>query len=193
MIKFIKGVFQDRYPDIPDWDKPVDRMFNGKQIKGRPTKAYGSSDFKYAGRIYKPEPWSACMEEFKLKAEGLVLKKLGRTIDFNFCLCGYYGKDGMGIPHHSDTVPTLNDLVVSISFGSPRIFQWQEYQKEIKKETASSEINTKYIAKKLLVNYLMEDGDVFIFDGYSQMNSTHSVLDVKGGQERINLTFRTGI
>ena len=56
-------------------------------------------------------------------------------VDFKFCLCGYYGTDGKGIPHHSDTVPTYNDLVVSLSFGAPRIFQWHEYGYHIKKET----------------------------------------------------------
>ena len=54
-------------------------------------------------------------------------------------------------------------------------------------------INTHYIAKKKLTNYLIEDGDTFIFDGHSQMNATHSVLDVVGGGQRVNLTFRTGI
>jgi len=39
----------------------------------------------------------------------------------------------------------------------------------------------------------MEDGDLFIFDGHSQMFATHSVPDVEGGGERVNLTFRTGI
>ena len=49
--------------------------------------------------------------------------------------------------------------------------------------------NIKYLIEK----YLMEDGDVFIFDGKSQMRSTHAVLDMKGCGERINLTFRSGV
>ena len=76
-----------------------------------------------------------------------------------FCLCGYYGVDGKGIPRHADAVPTLDDLVVSISFGSPRMFQWQEYKRNIKEHTATSKVNTNYIAKKRLTNYLMENGD----------------------------------
>ena len=39
----------------------------------------------------------------------------------------------------------------------------------------------------------MEDGDVFIFDGLSQMSSTHAVLSMEGCGERTNLTFRSGI
>jgi len=39
----------------------------------------------------------------------------------------------------------------------------------------------------------MRDGDVFIFDGASQMTATHSVPQIRGVGERINLTFRTGL
>ena len=42
--------------------------------------------------------------------------------------------------------------------------------------------------------YILEDGDVLIFDGKSQMTSTHAILDtVPPIGDRINLTFRTGI
>ena len=193
MIKFFKGAFGGDCRLIVEWEVPVNRIYDGKKIKGRYTQAYGDSDFNYAGRLYKPKPWNEHIKTFKIKAEKLVLKELGRHVEFNFLLCGYYAEDGVGIPHHSDTVPTLDDLVVSISFWSPRIFQWQEYRRHIKKETSTSMINTHYIAKKELTNYLMEDGDAFIFDGHSQMKATHSVLDVVGGGQRVNLTFRTGI
>ena len=66
-------------------------------------------------------------------------------------------------------------------------------EKDIKEKVDTSEIDTKYIPKKSLTHYLMEDGDVFIFDGKSQMRSTHAVLDMKGCGERINLTFRSGV
>ena len=193
MIKFIKGAFAKEYPYIPQWEEPVNRIYAGKKIKGRYTQAYGDSDFEYAGRLYKPIPWNDHIRKFKTKAEDLVLKELGRHVQFSFLLCGFYGEDGVGIPHHSDTVPTLDDLVVSISFFSPRIFQWQEYKRNIKEHTATSKINTHYIPKKRLTNYLMENGDTFVFDGHSQMKATHAVPDVIGGGQRINLTFRTGI
>ena len=41
--------------------------------------------------------------------------------------------------------------------------------------------------------YILEHGDVLIFDGHSQMKSTHAVPDMIGAGERINLTFRTGV
>ena len=62
----------------------------------------------------------------------------------------------------------------------------------IKKETNTSKTNI-YTTDTKETNYLMEDGDLFIFDGHSQMFATHSVPDVEGGGERVNLTFRTGI
>ena len=193
MIKFYKSQFKGFNPLITEWDEPVNRRFNGKEIQGRKTKAFGTANFEYAGRLYKPAPWTKPMNYIKWNLETFIKQEFDKTVDFNFCLCGYYGVDGKGIPHHSDTVPTLDDLVVSMSFGSPRIFQWQDYKRNIKEHTATSKINTNYIAKKRLTNYLMEDGDTFVFDGHSQMKATHAVPDVIGGGERVNLTFRTGI
>ena len=193
MKKFIKGALHDYFPDIPQWDAPVDREFNGQKISGRPTKAYGSSDFEYAGKVYKPEPWSYSIEPIKWEVESLVFEELGRAIDFNFCLCGMYKNGRIAIPHHSDTVPRQKDLVVSISFGAPRVFEWNQYGYNIKKESKTSKIDIYGTQTKTTTQYLMEQGDVFIFDGASQMTATHAVPPLKGTGERINLTFRTGI
>jgi|TARA_R110000824_G_scaffold354404_1_gene541525 alkylated DNA repair dioxygenase AlkB len=194
MKKFIKGAFHQHYPDIPHWDAPVDREFNGQKISGRPTKAYGYDNFEYAGKVYKPEPWSYSIEPIKWAVETLVFEELGRAIDFNFCLCGMYKNGRIAIPHHSDTVPRQKDLVVSISFGSPRVFEWREYSNRIKAASNTSKIDRTLIPKlKETTQYLMENGDVFIFDGASQMTATHAVPPLKGTGERINLTFRTGI
>ena len=193
MKKFIKGALHDYFPDIPQWDAPVDREFNGQKISGRPTKAYGSSDFEYAGKVYKPEPWSYSIEPIKWEVESLVFEELGRAIDFNFCLCGMYKNGRIAIPHHSDTVPRQKDLVVSISFGAPRVFEWNQYGYNIKKESKTSKIDIYGTQTKTTTQYLMEQGDVFIFDGKSQMTAPHAVPPLKGTGERINLTFRTGI
>jgi len=193
MKKFIKGALHAYSPDIPHWDAPVDREFNGQKISGRPTKAYGSADFEYAGKVYKPEPWSYSIEPIKWEVETLVFEELGRAIDFNFCLCGMYKNGRIAIPHHSDTVPRQKDLVVSISFGAPRVFEWNQYGYTIKKESKTSKIDIYGTQTKTTTQYLMEQGDVFIFDGKSQMTATHAVPPLKGTGERINLTFRTGI
>ena len=69
----------------------------------------------------------------------------------------------MGIPHHSDTVPTLDDLVVGVSFGAPRILEWIDYGYDIKKETNTSETNISGTANAITRRYLLKDGDVYIF------------------------------
>ena len=195
MMKFIKGGLTGHDPNIKMWDSPTIRYFNGEKIEGRPTKGNGSAPFEYAGKRYEPTPWTNAMSVIKTATELLIYKQLDRVVQFNFCLCGLYKNGKVSIPHHSDTVPTTEDLVVSVSFGAPRIFQWHEYPYRIKKETNTSTLfdtGIKY-PKPRVKNYIMEEGDVFIFDGHSQMNSTHSVPSVENEDERINLSFRTGI
>ena len=191
-MKIIKQALTEYDPRIDEWDEPAVRNFNGKKIIGRPTKAYGTKPFEYAGRLYEPEPWSLSMQVIKVAAEYVVFKNLNKIVRFNFCLCGLY-KDGSGsIPHHSDTVPTEEDLVVGVSFGASRFMEWNQYDTPIKEHTNTSEIDTK-LNWSLQKTYLLNHGDVYVFDGKSQMNSTHAILPAKEAKERINLTFRTGI
>ena len=194
MILYIKKYFKDADPSIIEWDEPREREFNGSMVKGRPTKGFGSSSFNYAGKLYKPTPWTNIMYHLKQEAERLVWEELGIDKQFTFCLCGYYGVDGKGIPHHSDTVPTLDDIVVSISLGAPRVFVQRTYQNNVKTRTDTSEIETKI--ENFMIDekhYILEDGDVLIFDGHNQMKSTHAVPDLETAGERINLTFRSGL
>ena len=125
----------------------------------------------------------------------LIWEEFGIHKEFTFCLCGYYARDGKGIPHHSDTVPTLDDLVVSISFGAPRVFIQRTYQNPIKDHTNTSEI--KDLSKENFIVderfFVLEHGDVLMFDGHNQMKSTHAVPDLQNTEKRINLTFRTGL
>tara|TARA_R110001583_G_scaffold13262_7_gene57373 strand:+ start:1989 stop:2576 length:588 start_codon:yes stop_codon:yes gene_type:complete len=195
MIHYIKHYFKDDEPRITEWDEPRERQFEGKTVKGRPTKGYGSSSFDYAGKLYKPDPWTYPMTIIKEKAEKLIWEEFGIHKEFTFCLCGYYARDGKGIPHHSDTVPTLDDLVVSISFGAPRVFIQRTYQNPIKDHTNTSEI--KDLSKENFIVderfFVLEHGDVLMFDGHNQMKSTHAVPDLQNTEKRINLTFRTGL
>jgi|TARA_R110000751_G_scaffold698_1_gene2401 alkylated DNA repair dioxygenase AlkB len=195
MILYIKKHFKNINPCIDEWDEPREREFNGSIVKGRPTKGFGSSSFDYAGKLYKPIPWTPPMYKIKQMAEQLVWEELGIDKQFTFCLCGYYGVEGKGIPHHSDTVPTLDDIVVSISLGEPRVFVQRTYQNPIKKHTNTSELNDVN-KENFLINeqfFVLEHGDVLIFDGHNQMNSTHCVPDLQAAKERINLTFRSGL
>jgi len=193
MIEVIEGVLKGYEPDIKKWDKPTTREYNGKKVEGRPTKGYGTSSFEYAGKLYKPEPWTISMNIVKMATELLIYKKLNRVVKFSFCLCGLYETGKMGIPHHSDTVPTLDDLVVGVSFGAPRILEWIDYGYDIKKETNTSKTNISGTANAVTRKYLLKDGDVYIFDGHSQMTSTHSIPTIENVGKRVNLTFRTGL
>jgi len=192
MMRVIKKALVDYKPVITEWDKPVIREFDGKKVVGRPTKVYGTKSFEYAGKLYKPEPWSESMSILKMATQLLVYKKLNKIVKFNFCLCGLYKTGKIGIPHHSDTVPTEEDLVVGVSFGAPRSMEWNQYDTYIKDHTNTSEIN-KDMDWALQKTYLLSDGDVYIFDGESQMNSTHAIPPMDNVGERINLTFRTGL
>jgi len=194
MMMYAKGVFKGEDPKIETWDRPSIREFNGKMVEGRPTKGYGTAEFNYAGKLYKPEPWTKDMESIKEKAEAWAAKIIGRKIKFTFCLCGLYETGDVTIPHHSDTVPKLREHVLGISFGAPRILEWTNYNEVIKKKTNTSKIHLDgYFLKSETRRILLEDGDVFMFDGHSQMKSTHSIPALEGTRKRISLTFRSGL
>ena len=194
MMKFLKDVMGEYSPEIKEWDKPTTRVFNGTEVEGRPTKGFGTSSFRYAGKLYEPEPWTDDILIIKWAAEDLLLTAFDKKVDFTFCLCGLYKTGEVAIPHHSDTVPTQKDLVFSVSYGDPRVFEWNEYAYYIKKRTNTSKINILHGEKYLkTTRYIVERGDAFIFDGKSQMSSTHAVPPVFGVGERINLTFRSGL
>lgn len=192
MIKHIKHIFAEFEHGIDKWDDPRERMFEGTMVKGRPTRGFGDSTFNYAGKLYEPEPWTHKMQLIKVAAEAVASRVFNKEIKFTFCLCGFY-PDDKGIPHHSDTVPTLDDVVVSLSFGAPRVFAWRTYQNNIKRHTNTSDVDFKENFIKDEKLYLLEHGDVIMFDGYSQMKSTHAVPDLVGAEERVNLTFRSGL
>jgi len=195
MMMYAKGVFKGEDPKIETWDRPSIREFNGKMVEGRPTKGYGTAEFDYAGKLYKPEPWTKDMESIKEKAEAWAAEIVDHKIKFTFCLCGLYETGDVTIPHHSDTVPKLRDYVLGISFGAPRILEWTDYTGGlIKKKTNTSKVHLDgYFLKSKTRNFLLEDGDVYLFDGHSQMKSTHSIPALEGTGRRINLTFRSGL
>ena len=192
MIKHIKHIFAEFEHGIDKWDDPRERMFEGTMVKGRPTRGFGDSTFNYAGKLYEPEPWTHKMELIKVAAEDVASRVFDKEIKFTFCLCGFY-PDDKGIPHHSDTVPTLDDVVVSLSFGAPRVFAWRTYQNNIKRHTNTSDVDFKENFIKDEKLYLLDHGDVIMFDGHSQMKATHAVPDLVGAEERVNLTFRSGL
>ena len=193
MKVFAKGVFKGENPNIKQWDEPTIRQFNGKEVYGRRTKGYGTSEFNYAGKLYKPEPWTEGMELIKSKAEKWASEIMNRPIEFTFCLCGLYETVDDSIPHHSDTIPTLDDVVLGVSFGGTRVLEWSNYANPIKAHTNTSQVDLNNKGEPETTQFLVEDGDVYMFDGHSQMKTTHSIPPLIGCQRRISLTFRSGL
>ena len=74
MIKYIPKYFEHCKSNIQKWDKPSERVFNGKVVKGRPTRGFGSTSFNYAGKLYEPSPWTDTMFIIKQDVEKLVRK-----------------------------------------------------------------------------------------------------------------------
>lgn len=184
-------------PAFDYWDKPQTRIYNGVEVKGRETRGYGDHSFRYAGKNMDPSPWESNEDVawFKKVAEHHASEELGRNVEFTFCLCGLYKTGEDSIPHHSDTVPTRDDVVFSISLGAARVFEWNQYQYFIKKKTNTSKINIIWPSGSYLTKerYIMGHGQAILFDGHSQMTSTHAVPPVLNSGERINLTFRSGL
>ena len=195
MNRFLKGVMKNCNHGIDRWDEPSVRTRpDGTKVVGRPTRGFGSGGaFTYAGKEYKPEPWTGFMFLVKCEAEDIVEDAIGYRPDFTFCLAGLYPSGNDGIPHHSDTVPTEDDLVFSLSVGAPRTFEWSRYKYYLKGHTNTSDITMHADNSCYTTTYLMEDGDAFLFDGRSLYTSTHAVPELMGVGERINLTFRTGL
>ena len=197
MADYFPGALNGFVHGIDSWDKPAVRMkVDGTAVIGRPTRGFGDGGtFSYAGKDYSPEPWSSRVLAIKTFSERFVSKAVGRDIKFTFCLAGLYPEGDDGIPHHSDTVPTESDLVFSISFGAPRIFVWRKYPIVIKDNVDTSDLNNEEVKKSSYEDtfYVTQNGDALLFDGYSQMRSTHAVLPVEGAGPRVNLTFRTGL
>tara|TARA_R110002020_G_scaffold176531_2_gene368815 strand:+ start:888 stop:1484 length:597 start_codon:yes stop_codon:yes gene_type:complete len=198
MHKYIKDTVT-LTPEFEYWDEPKIREYGGVQVIGRPTRGFGDNPFEYAGKHMNPEPWDTDnMEFYKEIAEELASHVVGRKIKFTFCLCGLYKTGMVSVPHHSDTVPNLGDIVLSLSFGAARVFEWNQYSYEIKKKTNSSQILEHRLKiwedkPKQTERYILSHGDAILFDGESQMTSTHAVPEVLNVGERINLTFRSGL
>ena len=193
----IKGLLSKFNLIMDDWDEPQERIDeNGRTIKGRPSIGFGDkNEFTYAGKTLKARPWTDAMKGIRNECQRALKEYADTEKKITFLLAGYYPEE-KGIPMHSDAVPTLDDWVVSCSFGGSRVFGWEEYNKDIKTESYTS--HTPFILRKdrevccrhLL---LLEHGDVVMFNGASQMKTRHNVPDLQGISPRTNLTFRTGL
>ena len=159
-------------PDTVPWEKPQDRFdeIHNRWIKGLPYQGYGYNQFTYAGKSITPLSPASHAQIFGM------WKILEQELKCEFCVClaDYYADNTVGIPYHYDEVSSDQDLIVSVSFGATRLFQ-----------------NRADLTGRVS-NYILEDGDVMIFDGVSQRLSQHCVPPMANQSgELVNLTFRT--
>ena len=57
----------------------------------------------------------------------------------------------------------------------------------------SHQVNLSNNNKDIYITISLEEGDVYMFDGHSQMTATHSIPALIGCESRISLTFRSGL
>ena len=171
-ITLLKGFFNTTLKSYEiDWRTPVDRFdpVSKRHLKGRPSQGFGTANFNYAGKDMSPIPWETNFKVTGIKS--ILEKQLG--VEFYFCLAGLYKDETSSIPYHYDVIEHDDDVIVSVSFGPPRLFVIKEDDGTVH-------------------NYILENGDVLVMTGASQRNSQHAVPAlVNPSTSRINLTFRT--
>lgn len=152
-------------PPVTRWDPKTNR-----ELVGRPTKGFGTSDFYYAGKTLKCAPWETSPVVSKIRND----IELVYNIKVEYVLIGRYDDGQTGIPFHTDEMVGDNDLIINLSFGDPRLFRvkWNETQE--------------------IENYIVQNGEVLMFDGEVNNLMQHDVPALSGRSGlRYSLTFRT--
>jgi len=147
-------------------------LFGKKRMQPRLTAFFGDEDmeYSYAGLTVRAENWTSPLAKIKEKLEAKF------EASFNACLLNYYrdGKDYMG--WHRDNEHALGEypVIVSVSFGSTRIFQFRDYRE-----------------KMPVVSLELDHGSVLLMKRQTQEYWEHRVpkTTLPVGP-RINLTFR---
>jgi alkylated DNA repair dioxygenase AlkB len=168
---FKDDVFEQLVNEVP-WKQDKMKIY-GKEINfPRLTAWYGESDevYVYSGVVNVPVKFSPLLEGIKQAVE----QQCGHR--FNTALLNYYrdGNDSMG--WHSDDENELggNPVIVSVSFGASRIFQFKHKQQ-----------------KNAKVSINLDNGDLLIMQGQTQHHWLHQVPKTSRMQgARINITFR---
>ncbi|MFD2203011.1 alpha-ketoglutarate-dependent dioxygenase AlkB family protein [Shivajiella indica] len=155
-----------------DWRQEPIWLFGKQIMQPRLTALYGNPDipYGYSGIEMNANPWTDFLLDIKETIEQIA------QIDFTHVLLNNYrhGKDSMGWHRDNEKVLGTNPTIASVSFGTPRKFQFRLYKdKTLKKEI------------------ILENGSLLLMKGETQHHWEHQLPKsnlVKGG--RINLTFR---
>lgn len=179
-FKAVPSYYNRLNPQI-NWQQLENKAF-GKNVKQPRLSAnyslHGTLQYTYGGKE---------RDSLLMPSQVLYMRSVLRDVaskysmnfgEMNFCVANKYrtGKDY--IAWHHDDDPKIDDRfpVVSVSFGTPRLFNWRS------KETNISQSVT------------LHDGDVFVMMPGFQEKFEHTLpryLTVNS--ERISLTYRTMI
>ncbi|MGY0040683.1 alpha-ketoglutarate-dependent dioxygenase AlkB family protein [Pedobacter sp. NJ-S-72] len=157
--------------DVSWMQEPV-ILFGKKRMQPRLTAFFGEEDmeYSYSGLTMKAKNWTLPLAKIKEKLETKF------EASFNVCLLNYYrdGKDYMGWCRDNEHTLGEYPVIVSVSFGSTRIFQFRDYKE-----------------KMPVVSLELDHGSVLLMKRQTQEYWEHRVpkTTLPVGP-RINLTFR---
>lgn len=162
-------LFQELY--YYEWNQEELKMFGKTVLEPRKVMWFGSTEYKYSGKVNKPRPLTpllAHLVEF-------LTNDLQRPVKFNSVFCNLYQDGTKYIGWHSDNEKGLHPepVIASISLGATRDFQ-------LRNNNTKETITIPLCSGNLLVMY-----------DNCQKDYKHQVpkrLRVK--EPRINLTFR---
>lgn len=153
------------------------RGYGGFIDPERHTARFGDRNvtYDYGGRSYPLAPFSPVLNRLRCCVEW----EIGQL--FNVAYVNRYATGAASIPRHSDAsqLPQLGQqpTIASVSFGQARLFQFW----------ASSAPRDKHH----MVQILLEEGDLCIMRGRSQLDWLHGVPKQKDAtQPRTSITFR---
>jgi alkylated DNA repair dioxygenase AlkB len=155
------------------WKQEPIKIFGKEVLQPRLTAWYGDEGKKYAysGITMKPLPWTNILLQIKEKVEHITTHK------FNSVLLNFYrnGQDSMGWHRDNEKELGTNPVIVSVSFGAIRKFQFRHYKDQ-----------------KNIISLELEHGSLLLMSGSTQSNWQHRLpkSSIMNGP-RINLTFRT--
>lgn len=168
----LSDIFLQRLKQEIDWKQEPIWMFGRQVMQPRLTALYGNPEvtYGYSGIQMQALPWNEVLLEIKNEIE-----KVSQA-QFTHVLMNYYrnGQDSMG--WHRDNEPELglNPIIGSVSFGTPRNFQFRLYHDK----TVKREIHLGH-------------GSFLLMAGETQHYWEHQIPKSKKVHgPRINLTFR---
>lgn len=155
------------------WKQESIKIFGKEVLQPRLTAWYGDKDknYAYSGITMKPLPWTNTLLQIKEKVEHITTHK------FNSVLLNFYrdGLDSMGWHRDNEKELGTDPVIVSVSFGAIRKFQFRHYKDQ-----------------KKIISLELEHGSLLLMSGSTQNNWQHRLPKSSMAKDsRINLTFRT--